>query len=118
MKYNHRNRISLSCYEYAFRTWPLNEWSVKVLTIHSAVEISTGGDSSIQRKRSSIQREKCHRFSAGISIDFRNLDHRLSANISAINLWRYLYFTFRCFCVRRSVALTTDSVLLLFFSLL
>ena len=22
MKYNHRNRISLSCYEYAFQTWP------------------------------------------------------------------------------------------------
>ena len=40
MKYNHTNRISLSCYEYAFRTWPLYEWSVKVLTTHSAVEIS------------------------------------------------------------------------------
>ena len=40
MKHNHRNRISLSCYEYAFRTWPLNEWSVKVSTTHSAVEIS------------------------------------------------------------------------------
>ena len=40
MKYNHRNKISLSCYEYAFRTCPLNEWSVKVSTIHSAVEIS------------------------------------------------------------------------------
>ena len=40
MKYNHTNRISLSCYEYAFRTWPLYEWSVKVSTTHSAVEIS------------------------------------------------------------------------------
>ena len=30
MKYNLTNRISLSCYEYAFRTWPLYEWSVKV----------------------------------------------------------------------------------------
>ena len=40
MKYNHSNRISLSCYEYAFRTWPLYEWSVKVSTIHSTVEIS------------------------------------------------------------------------------
>ena len=29
VKYNHPNRISLSCYEYAFRTWPLYEWSVK-----------------------------------------------------------------------------------------
>ena len=25
MKYNHTNRISLSCYEYAFRTWSLKE---------------------------------------------------------------------------------------------
>ena len=33
MKYNHTNRISLPCYEYAFR-------SVKVSTTHSAVEIS------------------------------------------------------------------------------
>ena len=41
MKYNNTKRISLSCYEYtAFRTWPLNEWSVKVSTTHSAVEIS------------------------------------------------------------------------------
>ena len=41
MKCNLTNRISLSCYEYAaFRTWPLNEWSVKVSTTHSAVEIS------------------------------------------------------------------------------
>ena len=40
MKYNHTNRISLPCYEYAFRTWPLYEWSVKTSTIHSAVEIS------------------------------------------------------------------------------
>ena len=40
MKYNHTNRISLPCYEYAFRTWPLYEWSVKVSTTHSAVEIS------------------------------------------------------------------------------
>ena len=40
MKYNHTNRISLSCYEYAFRTWPLYEWSVKVSTTHSTVEIS------------------------------------------------------------------------------
>ena len=39
MKYNLTNRISLSCYEYAFRTWPLYEWSVKVSTTHS-VEIS------------------------------------------------------------------------------
>ena len=38
MKYNHTNRISLSCYEYAFRTWPLYEWSVKVSTTHSAVD--------------------------------------------------------------------------------
>ena len=30
MKYNLTNRISLSCYEYAFRPWPLYEWSVKV----------------------------------------------------------------------------------------
>ena len=37
MKYNHTNRISLPCYEYAFRTWPLYEWSVKVSTTHSAV---------------------------------------------------------------------------------
>ena len=40
MKYNHTNRISLPCYEYAFRTWPLYEWSVKVSTTHSVVEIS------------------------------------------------------------------------------
>ena len=41
MKNNHTNRISLSClYGYAFRTWPLYEWSVKVSTTHSAVEIS------------------------------------------------------------------------------
>ena len=40
MKYNHSNRISLPFYEYAFRTWPLYEWSVKVSTTHSAVEIS------------------------------------------------------------------------------
>ena len=40
MKYNHTNRISLPCYEYAFRTWPLYEWSVKVSATHSAVEIS------------------------------------------------------------------------------
>ena len=40
MKYNHANRISLPCYEYAFRTWPLYEWSVKVSTTHSAVAIS------------------------------------------------------------------------------
>ena len=40
MMYNHTNRISLSCYEYAFRTWPLYEWSVKVPTTYSAVEIS------------------------------------------------------------------------------
>ena len=40
MKYNHKYRISLSCYEHAFRTWPLYEWSVKVSTTHSAVEIS------------------------------------------------------------------------------
>ena len=40
MIYNHTNRISLSCYEYAFRTWPLYEWSVKVSNTHSAVEIS------------------------------------------------------------------------------
>ena len=40
MKYNHTNRISLSCYEYAFQTWPLYEWSVKVSYTHSAVEIS------------------------------------------------------------------------------
>ena len=40
MKYNHTNRILLPCYEYAFRTWPLFEWSVKVSTTHSAVEIS------------------------------------------------------------------------------
>ena len=33
MKYNHTNRISLPCYEYAFRTWPLYD-------THSAVEIS------------------------------------------------------------------------------
>ena len=37
--YNHINRISLPFYEYAFRTWPLNEWSVKISTTHSAVEI-------------------------------------------------------------------------------
>ena len=44
MKYNHTNRIPLSCYEYAaFRTWPLNEcleWIVKVSNTFSAVEIS------------------------------------------------------------------------------
>ena len=40
MKYNYTNRISLSCYEYAFRTWPLYDWSVKVSYTHSAVEIS------------------------------------------------------------------------------
>ena len=40
LKYNHANRISLSCYEHAFWTWPLYEWSVKVSTTHSAVEIS------------------------------------------------------------------------------
>ena len=39
MKYNHTNGVSLPCYEYAFRTWPLYEWSVKVSTTHSAVEI-------------------------------------------------------------------------------
>ena len=40
MKYNHTNTILLSSYEYAFRTWSLYEWSVKVSTTHSAVEIS------------------------------------------------------------------------------
>ena len=40
MKYNYTNRILLPCYEYAFRTWTLYEWSVKVSTTHSAVEIS------------------------------------------------------------------------------
>ena len=40
MKYNHTSRISLPCYEYAFRTLPLYEWSVKVSTTHYAVEIS------------------------------------------------------------------------------
>ena len=40
MKYNHTNRISLPCYEYVFRTWPLYEWGVNVSTTHSAVEIS------------------------------------------------------------------------------
>ena len=40
MKYNHTHRILLPCYEYAFRTWPLYEWSGKVSTIHSVVEIS------------------------------------------------------------------------------
>ena len=40
MKYNHSNGISLPFYEYTFRTWPLYEWSVKVSTTHSAVEIS------------------------------------------------------------------------------
>ena len=40
MKYNQTNRISLPYYKYAFRTWPLYEWSVKVSTTHSAVEIS------------------------------------------------------------------------------
>ena len=40
MKYNHTNRMSLSCYVHAFRTWPLNEWSVRVSTTPSAVEIS------------------------------------------------------------------------------
>ena len=39
MKYNHTNRISLSCNEYAFRTLPLYEWIVKVSTTQSAVEI-------------------------------------------------------------------------------
>ena len=38
MKFNHTNRISLPCYEYAFRTWPLYEWSVKVSTTHAVVE--------------------------------------------------------------------------------
>ena len=42
MKYNHTNRISLSCYEYAFRSWPLYEWSGKVSTTHATVEISGG----------------------------------------------------------------------------
>ena len=50
------------------------------------------GDSSIQRKYSSFQREKCHQFSAGFSIDFRNPAHRFSANIlGSYYLWRYLY---------------------------
>ena len=40
MKYNHTSRISLPCYEFAFRTWPLYEWGVKVSTTHFAVEIS------------------------------------------------------------------------------
>ena len=40
MKCNHTNRISLSCSEHAYRTWPLYEWSVKVSTTHSAIEIS------------------------------------------------------------------------------
>ena len=40
MKYIHTNRISLSCYDCAFRTWPLYELSVKVSTTHTAVEIS------------------------------------------------------------------------------
>ena len=40
MKYNHTNRISLSCYEHAFRTWPLYECSVNVSTTHSVFEIS------------------------------------------------------------------------------
>ena len=40
MKYNHTNRISLSRNEYAFRTWPLYDWSVKVSYTFYAVEIS------------------------------------------------------------------------------
>ena len=40
MKYNHTNRISLPCYEYAFRTWLLYEWSVNGLYMNGAVEIS------------------------------------------------------------------------------
>ena len=39
MKYNHTNRISLPCNEYAFWTRLLYEWGVKFSKAHSAVEI-------------------------------------------------------------------------------
>ena len=66
MKYNHRNRISLSCYEYAFRTWPLNEWSVKVSITHSAIEIS--------RKPNPLPLTHIHRDNTEL-LSFRILKH-------------------------------------------
>ena len=66
MKCNHRNRISLSCYEYASRTWPLNEWSVKVSTTHSAVEIS--------RKPPPLPLTHIHRDNTEL-LSFRTLKH-------------------------------------------
>ena len=66
MKCNHRNRISFSCYEYAFRTWPLNEWSVKVSTTHSAVEIS--------RKPHPLSLTHIHRDKTEL-LSFRTLKH-------------------------------------------
>ena len=51
MKYNHANRISLPCYEYAFRTLPLYECSVKVSTTHYAVEISRKPPPPLTHKR-------------------------------------------------------------------
>ena len=60
MKYNHTNRISLSCYEYAFRTWPLYEWGVKVSTTHSTVEISRKPPPPSPDTHTEIIQSYCH----------------------------------------------------------
>ena len=49
------------------------------------------GDSLIERKCSSIQRQKMPSIQRRISIEFRNPAHQLSADILGSYLWRYLY---------------------------
>ena len=46
MKYNHTIRISLPCYEYAFRTWPLYEWSVNTENIQSYCQLEHSNTSN------------------------------------------------------------------------
>ena len=71
MKYIHTNRISSPCYEYAFLTWPLYEWSVKVSTTHSAVEIS--------RKPHPPFPQHTH---TEIIQSYSHLEHAITANFS------------------------------------
>ena len=61
MKYNPTHRISFSCYEYAFRTWPFYEWSVKVSNTHSAVDISMNPPPPFPRHTyTEIRQSYCH----------------------------------------------------------
>ena len=66
MKYNHRNRISLSYYEDVFRTWPLNEWSVK---FQPHTPLSKYRESPIPLPITHIHRDKTELLS------FRTLKH-------------------------------------------